>query len=116
MSSDFVIYYSHFDAIIYIIRYIDNLMANLINTPEWQHVVKRLLKSEMEAHGLRYRDLCVRLAEQFGTIQTEANLRQKVGKGTLGAQLFLQLLLVMNTQSIESARVRAIYNEIRQNN
>ena len=90
-------------------------MNSLINTPEWQKVVKRLLKAEMQTHGLRYRDLCERLQQQFGTIQSEANLRQKIGKGTLGVQLFLQLLLVMNTESIEISRVRAIYKEITEN-
>ena len=85
-------------------------MSNMINTPEWRAVVKRLLKSEMEVHGLRYRDLSVGLEERFGTIQTEENLRQKITKGTLGTQLFLQLLLVIGVESITAAQIQTLYN------
>ncbi len=88
-------------------------MVNLINTPEWRAVVKRLLKSEMEVHGIKYRDLSSGLKERFGVIQTEENLRQKISKGTLGTQLFLQLLLVIGVDSIKTSQIQAIYDKVK---
>ncbi len=90
-------------------------MENLINTPEWRAVVRRLLKSEMEAHGVKYRDLSSGLKERFGVIQTVENLRQKVTKGTLGTQLFLQLLLVIGVESISASQIQAIYDNVKRN-
>ncbi len=87
-------------------------MVNLINTPEWRAVVKRLLKSEMEVHGIKYRDLSLGLKERFGLIQTEENLRQKITKGTLGTQLFLQLLLVIGVDSIKTSQIQTIYDNV----
>ena len=88
-------------------------MVNLVNTPEWRVVVKRLLKSEMEAHGVKYRDLSEGLKERFGIVQTEENLRQKIAKGTLGTQLFLQLILVIGVDSIKASQIKMIYNNVK---
>lgn len=88
-------------------------MDSLINTPAWRSVVRRLLKSEMQAHDLKYADLSQRLAERFGTVQTDANLRQKISKGTLGTQLFLQLLVVMEVDRIDLERVMTMYAKVR---
>jgi len=88
-------------------------MVNLVNTPEWRVVVKRLLKSEMEAHGVKYRDLSEGLKERFGIVQTEENLRQKIAKGTLGTQLFLQLILVIGVDSINASQIKMIYDNVK---
>lgn len=88
-------------------------MENLVNTPEWRAVVKRLLKSEMEAHGVKYRGLSEGLKERFGIIQTEENLRQKIAKGTLGTQLFLQLILVIGVDSIKASQIKMIYDNVK---
>ena len=87
-------------------------MESLVNTLEGRTVVKRLIKAEMQEHGLRYVDLSNRLADEFGIRQSEANLRQKVSKGTLGAQLFLQLLCVMHSRTLEVTRVKALFEEV----
>ncbi len=88
-------------------------MESLVNTHEWRAVVKRLLKSEMEAHGVKYRGLSEGLKERFGIIQTEENLRQKIAKGTLGTQLFLQLILVIGVDSIKASQIKMIYDNVK---
>ena len=69
-------------------------MVDFIDTQRWGKVISRFLKSEMAEKGLRYKDLSNRLAA-MDTFQSEANLRQKINRGQLSAQLFIQLLLVM---------------------
>jgi hypothetical protein len=67
----------------------------------WRELVSRLIKSEMTKRKLKYEQLSELLAQQ-GTEQTAANLRNKINRGIMGADLFLQLLLVMNVKQLSS--------------
>ncbi|MDH3693304.1 MAG: DUF6471 domain-containing protein [Gammaproteobacteria bacterium] len=64
-----------------------------VYSKEWAGVIKRLLKTVMAKQDLSYKDLSYRL-RQIGTDQSPDNLRNKINKGVLGAQLFLQIIYV----------------------
>jgi len=78
-----------------------------MNDPQWGKVVSRFIKSEMAVKGLKYKDL-QRLLEKLGTRQTDSNLRQKINRGQLSAQLFLQLLVVLDIQQLELSKIKQI--------
>lgn len=76
--------------------------------------LKRLLKSEMALKGVDYRALSARLQE-LGIHQSEANLRMKISRGTLGASLFVSIMLALGVRQIDMARVEECLNEVAQN-
>lgn len=65
----------------------------------WRELVSRLIKSEMSKRKLKYEELS-QLLEAQGTLQTAANLRNKINRGILGADLFVQILIVLNVQQL----------------
>ena len=75
-------------------------MQNSKNSPDWRQVVQRLLKAEMSRRGVKYQDLSARL-NSIGINQSADNLRNKVNKGILGADLLLQIMYVLNMRKIE---------------
>jgi hypothetical protein len=74
--------------------------------------VQRLLKTEMSRHDVRYQELSERLAA-IGVEQSADNLRNKVNKGILGADLLLQVVSVLNVKSINTADVADLLADIR---
>lgn len=84
------------------------------NQQEWAQVVSRLVRTLMARHQLNYSQLSERLRQEFGTLQLENNLRSKVSRGTLGAQLLLQILAVCNGDSISSDEVRQLLTLVKQ--
>lgn len=75
------------------------MTKNILKT-DYRELVSRLIKSEMSKRKIRYEDLSQSLAE-VGTIQTSANLRNKINRGIMGADLFIQLILVLNVKQID---------------
>lgn len=71
-----------------------------IHDPDWAIAVSRLVKAQMAATGMTYADLSHKLLE-LGTSQTPENLRVKINRGNFGAQLFVQLFIVMGKTAIE---------------
>ncbi|MBN7818772.1 DUF6471 domain-containing protein [Bowmanella yangjiangensis] len=67
---------------------------------DWRQLVQRLIKAEMSKRGVKYQDLSDRLA-RIGINQSADNLRNKVNKGILGADLLLQIITVLNVRRIE---------------
>ena len=86
---------------------------SFVNTLEWAAVIKRLIRAEMALHDVTYEELSKRLKNQFGTIQTANNLKSKINKGVLGAQLFVQILNVLGTESLEVCQARRLFEEIK---
>ena len=82
-----------------------------VPSQRWRELVSRLLKSEMSKRSLKYEDLSRLLAAQ-GTEQSAANLRNKINRGILGADLLLQLLLVMKVQGLSAASLEDILQGI----
>ena len=88
-------------------------MEKYVYSPEWAKLIRQIIRSQMALHDVSYFELRRRLAD-IGTQQTEANLRNKVSKGTLGAQLFVQILMVVGCKSLELDEVRNLLEEISQ--
>ena len=83
-----------------------------LTATEWRDLVSRVLKSEMSKRKLRYEDLSRALAEQ-GCLQTADNLRNKINRGILGADLFIQLLLVLNVKSLDRQTLLEIVDNLK---
>lgn len=77
-------------------------MHSTIPSSAWRELVSRLIKSEMTKRKLRYDDLSQRLA-QYGVSQSADNLRNKINRGILGADLLLQLVYVLDIRSLDKA-------------
>lgn len=61
--------------------------------------VKAILKSELKRRDLTYGDLVDRLAAH-GIVETEANLRNKISRGSFTAAFFVQCLVAIGCQHI----------------
>jgi hypothetical protein len=85
---------------------------SLVNTPEWAAVVKRLIRAEMALHEVTYEELSKRLNVQFSTVQTANNLKSKINKGVLVTQLFLQILIVLGTESLKIPNIWRLFEGI----
>lgn len=86
-------------------------MQNQQKTADWRQVVQRLLKAEMSKRGVKYQDLSSRLSI-IGVNQSADNLRNKVNKGILGADLLLQIMYVLNMRRIERDEVIDIFSDM----
>ncbi len=85
-------------------------MHNKDNTFTWNKVVKQFIRSEMSKKSVDYKELSLRLA-RIGITQTPDNLRSKINKGILGAQLLLQILLILNVRRLDSELVQEIWED-----
>lgn len=86
-------------------------MQNQNNKGDWRQLVQRLLKAEMSKRGVKYQDLSRRLAH-IGINQSADNLRNKVNKGILGADLLLQIMFVLNMRRIDREDVEDIFADM----
>lgn len=84
------------------------------NNPDWAKLVSRVVRTVMARAGVKFPELSLRLREQFGTVQLENNLRSKVSRGTLGAQLLLQIIAVCEPCALDSQEIRALLSQIQQ--
>ncbi len=86
-------------------------MAKLFDSPQMRETIRRLIRSRMAYKGMEYKDLCRALAD-LGVQQNESNLRSKVNNGSLGAQLFVYILMAMDLRALELDQVREILQEV----
>ncbi|MDO6838927.1 DUF6471 domain-containing protein [Paraglaciecola chathamensis] len=93
----------------------DGLTAKQTNSASagWRQVVQRLLKAEMSKRGVKYQDLSERLVS-IGVNQSADNLRNKVNKGILGADLLLQIMYVLNMRRIERDDIVDMFSDMGQ--
>ena len=82
-----------------------------VHDPKWAMGVSRLIKSHMAATGITYANLSDRL-KSLGTNQSPENLRVKINRGNFGAQLFVQLLIVMGKTEINLKELEIIVGDI----
>lgn len=66
---------------------------------DWTAYVKGMLRAEMLRRQISYKDLAVRL-EKLGVKETEANLRNKVSRGSFTAVFFVQCLEALGCSSL----------------
>jgi hypothetical protein len=88
------------------------MSKRVLSNMQWRDLVSRLLKSEMSKRKLKYEDLSRALAEE-GVIQTASNLRNKINRGILGADLLVQLLVVLNVKSVERQTLVEIMEDLK---
>jgi hypothetical protein len=81
------------------------------DSPAMREAIRRLIRSRMAYRGFEYKDLAARLHD-LGVEQSETNLRSKVNNGSLGAQLFVYILMALGQSSLELSQVKEILNEI----
>ncbi len=77
--------------------------------PNWATTISRLVKAQMAVTGMTYSDLSQGLLT-LGTTQTPENLRVKINRGNFGAQLFIQLFIVMGRTEISLNDISHIAN------
>ena len=82
-----------------------------IKNSDWRQVVQRLLKAEMSKRGVKYQELSERLSA-IGVAQSADNLRNKINKGILGADLLLQIMYVLNMRKIDRDEIDDIIQDI----
>lgn len=78
---------------------------------DWRKAVTRIVRSEMSVRGVKYQGLSERLAA-IGIEQSADNLRNKVNKGIMGADLLLQILYVLNGRAISVEVLSEILTDI----
>ena len=69
-----------------------------------QRYIQTLIRAEKARLGLTFEDISVRL-RACGIRQTPTNLRTKLGRGDMGAQLFLVLMKVLEVERLELANL-----------
>jgi len=67
----------------------------------------------MSKRGVKYQDLSERLVS-IGVNQSADNLRNKVNKGILGADLLLQIMYVLNMRRIERDDIVDMFSDMGQ--
>lgn len=82
-----------------------------MSNTDWRKIVQRLIKAEMSLKGVKYQDLSDKLAA-IGVKQSADNLRNKVNKGILGADLLLQLVYVLDTKRCDKTSISEILQNI----
>jgi len=82
------------------------------DSPAMRETIRRLIRSRMAYRGFEYKDLAARLHD-LGVEQSETNLRSKVNNGSLGAQLFVYILMALGQSSLELSQVEEILNELK---
>ena len=87
------------------------IQSNYVHNPKWATGVSRLIKAQMAATGITYAELSERL-KSLGTTQSPENLRVKINRGNFGAQLFVQLLIVMGKTEINLKELENIVRNV----
>ncbi len=86
-------------------------MAKMFDSPPMRETLRRLIRSRMAYKGFEYKDLSREL-EALGVHQNESNLRSKVNNGSLGAQLFMYILLALDMTELDMRQVQEILGEV----
>ena len=73
-------------------------MKQDITYPGIEHA-KGILKSELKRRNMTYADLVTNLSE-MDVNETEANIRNKISRGTFTAVFFLQCLLAIGCEHV----------------
>ena len=66
---------------------------------DWAAFAKRALRAEMQRKGMNYADL-VRVLDENGVKESEANLRNKVSRGSFTAAFLFQCLTAMGVKTL----------------
>lgn len=86
-------------------------MHGTIPSSAWRELVSRLIKSEISKRKLKYEDVSQRLA-QYGVHQSADNLRNKINRGIMGADLLLQLVFVLDIRHLDKSVLSDILDSV----
>lgn len=86
-------------------------MSKLFDSPHMRETIRRVIRARMAYKGFEYKDLS-RALDALGVVQTDSNLRSKVNNGSLGAQLFVYIMLALDSTSLDLLHVREILAEV----
>ena len=87
------------------------MRQKLFDSPDMRETIRRLIRARMAFKGFEYKDLSREL-DALGVRQSESNLRSKVNNGSLGAQLFVYILLALEMSAFDLDQVREILDDI----
>ena len=87
------------------------MRQKLFDSPDMRETIRRLMRARMAFKGFEYKDLSREL-DALGVRQSESNLRSKVNNGSLGAQLFVYILLALEMSVFDLDQVREILDDI----
>ncbi len=87
-------------------------MANIYQDPAMKKVLARIIRSRMDLAGMTYKTLCQALRDKFSIEHNPATLRNKVSTGSLGAQMFLFMMMAMDVDDISMEEVEKLYRRI----
>ncbi len=79
---------------------------------EWRILISRFIRSEMQIRCIRLKELRDKLAENGVDIK-ENNLRNKIHRGIMGADMFVQILHAMGSRTPEEAEIEKFLASIR---
>ena len=91
------------------------MAQKLFDSPTMREAIRRLIRARMAYKGFEYKDLVRKLGE-LGVEQSESNLRSKVNNASLGAQLFVYILLALEMPVLELAQVQEILADLESKN
>lgn len=86
-------------------------MRTSSHSSAWRQLVQRFLKAEMSKRNVKYQDLSDSLSK-IGVSQSADNLRNKVNKGILGADLLLQIVYVLNVKQCDKQMMLEIFEQM----
>lgn len=73
----------------------------MVADAEWQERVKRLLKAELKARGVSYKDLATRLDGMGVAGATEQNINNKMSRGSFSAVFLVQCLEAIGSTTLD---------------
>lgn len=68
---------------------------------EWKDRVRGILKAEIARKNVKYKDLSVTLAENYGVNESPQNLSNKIARGTFSAIFMFQILESIGCDSVK---------------
>ena len=71
----------------------------MIEKTDWESKAANILKAELKRRGVTYAQLIEKLAE-IGIEEKEANLKNKLSRGTFTAAYFLQCLTAVGVANV----------------
>jgi len=89
------------------------MAQKMFDSPEMRETIRRIIRARMAYKGFEYKDL-TRSLEQLGIAQSESNLRSKVNNGSLGAQLFVYILMATGLKTLDLQHLEEVLNEVRE--
>lgn len=89
-------------------------MKSYINDFAMGKALSAFVKAERDKAQLTNQDICVRIEEEFGLIQTPDNLKNKINRGNFGAQLLIMIMAVLDIKELDIDEVSRLYESAKQ--